>query len=738
MRHTPLLLLAALCALFSACQVESVPEPTEETYAKSFFKNFGPVASTQTWNMATRQTVTVTAGTQPADVKVFVKFCGKYRLAADYKAVSGTRELAFDAPQGTQDLLVKVNHCAFRVKPGAHITPQSATRVGTGNSVVGVSAVTDPNLWYECTAEQLLDFDEILPEKQYNRGKVANNFMYVSHGPFILYPIFWNTSQTNTVGIYYYDADYQIVRVPVYKIKNADGDNILMGENPYWNPDHAVDWPVSNNPVADANTPKDNKFVSKGILIDIAEGTRFGMYIDDGQHIFYSEQERNPDPFYEVMPDKTKKFYSGIQSSHAATFTSPHLYQGNTCLAFEDWYENGQDNAAGGDTGTDNDLNDVVVLLKGNPLRPTVEEQENALDGEMAWVLATEDLGDIGDFDFNDVVVRVSNVAGTEYLGVKALAAGGRLPVSLSFNGATVGDGRFHAWFGDGTIPETTFINTSTVDVAGKTERIAKPDGFTMEGLGTYANDRLGGFAINVEREDGTFQTVKFPGAGQAPQMICVPEGWAWPKERVNIHDAYPQFAAWQQNPEANTEWYKTYAGGNVCFTPHYRDDSGFDDDDATVDDTHSLPVELVRTDYKTDGSGEVQDLLYRIQFPKHFFDQIAAAIQADPSTSGPVIRVSLNYPDAGVTSDTYALFCWKDPANGWACTPYIAVNPTSQNFTFGGDFMTAVLGCTAVTPPAPLSAADAYYEVFLECFGGTTLTTGGTNTGVRVLQPTQ
>ena len=82
-----------------------------------------------------------------------------------------------------------------------------------------------------------------------------------------------------------------------------------------------------------------------------------------------------------------------------------------------------------------------------------------------------------------------------------------------------------------------------------------KPD-FSM------ANN-MGGFAIQVVRTPTNAITITAPTSGLAPQMFCVPGTWAWPKERVNIEDAYLQFANWSANSN-NIEWYNSPVEGST------------------------------------------------------------------------------------------------------------------------------------------------------------------------------
>jgi hypothetical protein len=68
----------------------------------------------------------------------------------------------------------------------------------------------------------------------------------------------------------------------------------------------------------------------------------------------------------------------------------------------------------------------------------------------------------------------------------------------------------------------------------------------------------MGGFNIVMHKEsstDGKGQVIITPpNEGEAPQMICVPAGWKWPKERVPINDPYPLFGEWGKD-YTNAKW---------------------------------------------------------------------------------------------------------------------------------------------------------------------------------------
>lgn len=198
---------------------------------------------------------------------------------------------------------------------------------------------------------------------------------------------------------------------------------------------------------------------------------------------------------------------------------------------------------------TGNDLKESDCTGKGNIPTDYVPEQK---DETQTWIVACEDLGSIGDYDFNDVVFEVSYANGDTEAYVTALAGGGTLAVYIC-NGANV-VGEIHEMFGFDDI--TLMINTG-VDYEwngrngfkGKTVKIEVPSGFAM-------SDNMGGFYLKVMNGDGQFENSKIgPSVGVAPQMICVPSPWRWPTETIRINEAYPLFGDWGSGYDYKGHW---------------------------------------------------------------------------------------------------------------------------------------------------------------------------------------
>ena len=199
-----------------------------------------------------------------------------------------------------------------------------------------------------------------------------------------------------------------------------------------------------------------------------------------------------------------------------------------------------------------NDLTQSECTGRGNipnDYGPTVDDEVQT------WRVACEDLGSIGDYDFNDIVFDVAYVAGESTATITAQAAGGTLAAYLCHE--TAGQiGEIHWMFEFDDI--TLMINTGVDhewggrnNFKGKTISIPVSTDFSM------ANN-MGGFYLEIVNGDKKVNTTVGPkAAGETPQMICVPSDWRWPTETVNIGVAYPDFGAWGSN-YGNDSWYKT------------------------------------------------------------------------------------------------------------------------------------------------------------------------------------
>ncbi|MCD7926164.1 MAG: DUF4842 domain-containing protein [Bacteroides sp.] len=204
--------------------------------------------------------------------------------------------------------------------------------------------------------------------------------------------------------------------------------------------------------------------------------------------------------------------------------------------------------------GSDFDCNDIIFYIDpGEDEKiPDVVDPEKPIEKEpMSWIIACEDLGSVGDYDFNDVVFSVSHVSGENTAVVTPLAAGGTLPAKILYKGKEIGE--IHALLGGSNT--STMINTSNWGKAGTPITLTVGTNFTM------SSSDMGGFSLKIG--DSTV-SIAAPGKGEAPQMICVPGNWAWPTERTSIVSAYSKFGEWGANYGTSKDWWEKPTGSVI------------------------------------------------------------------------------------------------------------------------------------------------------------------------------
>ncbi len=146
-----------------------------------------------------------------------------------------------------------------------------------------------------------------------------------------------------------------------------------------------------------------------------------------------------------------------------------------------------------------------------------------------------EDLGEIGDFDFNDVVFDVASYGGSTIITLQA--AGGTLPLYIRANGE---DYEVHGLFGVST---TTMVNTvSPNEKAPVMFRI--PGVALASDIDIVVKDQIAGeYPLTAE-------------VGEAPKKICVETRYEWTKERQRISDKYELFERWVKDRTFAGAWY--------------------------------------------------------------------------------------------------------------------------------------------------------------------------------------
>lgn len=205
-------------------------------YRENFLNTFGKIDPEQDWNIATRACVTVTTSA-PTNVKIYAKTDGTYRIVADYDNVNGTKQLGFDMREDVTELVVTNGSESHYVKPGDNVTFGASTRAiytaDKGANQAGVKAEEyaefDADLYVGAVVKTGTG---ILPEEEANLDKVTQNFSYISNGPFTIHPIYWNSSSSHVLGVYWKEGNeyhYQ----DVYKDMDAPAKDLATRKLTY-------------------------------------------------------------------------------------------------------------------------------------------------------------------------------------------------------------------------------------------------------------------------------------------------------------------------------------------------------------------------------------------------------------------------------------------------------------------------------------------------------------------------
>ena len=267
----------------------------------------------------------------------------------------------------------------------------------------------------------------------------------------------------------------------------------------------------------------------KGIKIEAPVGTPVEVYLDnlmetDGSKKNYVAGTTNGQAVYVNIPENIIPELQGVELADNAVVKY---------IGIEDVIGN----------SSDNDFNDVVLAVVGNPDVP----QEKIITNDQYEVKTCrakrymiEDLGATDDFDFNDVVVDVEentvithqvtyengvlksdNVISEKTEATKAVirAMGGTIDFEL-----TIGE---TSWSKSkaGFDVKTMYNTQGTVDY---NKVLAE---FVVTGWSAQANN----ISIKVKGKDGQVYDITFPKAGEAPMIIAVDPSQKWMKERSSV-----------------------------------------------------------------------------------------------------------------------------------------------------------------------------------------------------------
>lgn len=567
-------------------------------YKEQFYNMFGNADPNHTWNMAQSRSLDVTInseGTYTVKVWTANPRLGESNafLLGQYDRVPGgaTSSFACDMPQDVKTAYVGIIDengdriiLPSEVKDGKVSVEFGAlgtrTAFSGGNGSITYTAIDKSN----GKEFQKGDMDaplNTLPEQQQNIGKVSQDFEYVSTGEFTIYPMYSVTGNAGSdgkgerLGIYLVDEngnkEGDVVWIWQSTVNDGgttgtatwfDGYNSNTGQ---WETDF-FGFCTDRTLTLQIDNPKvvwgGNNFVdpytairAEGVTVNIPEGTRFGMVLDaSGGGPYYSNSAYNQDQGWPFPGTKTDT--DGVKDVYAATFE----YQGRLYLAFEDWNY--------GNDWHDCDFNDVVFVMPETTKKPIVIDKDTK-DVSMSYIVACEDLGGTFDWDFNDVVYAIEHVSGQTTAKLKLLAAGGTLPVNISYNDSVI---RFNGKNGlCEDLHEAFGVDQKTpVNVGGYSASPVYSEEFTVGADAFSMSTHASAFKIHVEYPDGSLGAqigVPDRNAGQEPQAFLVADpNWKWPNEKVSITSVYPEFTEWVAN--LNTNWCGSVWGDEGNGTP--------------------------------------------------------------------------------------------------------------------------------------------------------------------------
>lgn len=178
------------------------------------------------------------------------------------------------------------------------------------------------------------------------------------------------------------------------------------------------------------------------------------------------------------------------------------------------------------------------------------------------YTYAFEDmmLGDNSDYDFNDVVLRVTTPDTEGKVTVTLEAAGATRQIAVKHKST---DGTVRTLWED--VHTALGVNAGTMVNTGT--------GVTSDETPTVSDFYIGSITTNGDfyiLVDGTTE-VHIPqytegfANGDVPYALQVTgTDWKWPTETTTITKAYEKFASWASNALEDTDWYKTVTIANV------------------------------------------------------------------------------------------------------------------------------------------------------------------------------
>lgn len=212
-------------------------------------------------------------------------------------------------------------------------------------------------------------------------------------------------------------------------------------------------------------------------------------------------------------------------------------------------------------SGTDN-ADIKIPASTCNPGYNSTPDGGGEKDKVIEYAYAFEDMMvKAGDYDFNDVVLFVTTPYkkdGKLVIDATLKAAGATKKLKVLFKNGTTTTTLFenaHTALG---VSEGTIVNTGATTGTPSTVTIEVGENFNLTNNGDfYISD--GQREIHIPNFTTGFK------AGDAPYALRIAQAnWKWPKEQIQITEAYPDFANWANDATQAPDWYNNFNSGKV------------------------------------------------------------------------------------------------------------------------------------------------------------------------------
>lgn len=548
MKKLFLLPLALGSVLLSSCQDEDFGyESSKIAYEKTMSQMLGEVAPDQTWVNAEQGYVTISEECQ--NVKVFDGLTGK--VIANYNNLRPGSKVYYNATIGYNPTISN-GTVAMEVKNGQDVSFKAAGRAVSPISVSYGNTDKTITCFKDVDPSSYVNFKSNFIEKDFHRYKIGDknirgNVEFVATGDavdgkvtFVLYPAYWDSPEHLTIGLYYYDpatSDLVVDKTPIYK--NREDNSVLFG-NATDKKQSANDWicvgdVTSSNDRTEGGYQKLTQWDVFPIYVSVQENLVFGFWIKgDDDKLYFANPALNDDCTDEAC-------------SHSGTFdiNAKETYYRRFYPVEDEWAGEAAPLYIGMNANSHkpNGFYDIYFVMKA---------VRNINYETSSYTLCFEDLGATSwqDMDFNDCVLKLTCANGQKTAGLQLLAAGGRLPIKVTYNGAPVWEKEIHAALGKDLVPVNAnqFKTGVTKDVEtadAVSATITLPDSWTIQSL-------VAKIGLDV---DGKTQVSIPETTGDYPKGFAVAGDFQWPGEQQNITTVYGDFSTWAAKPDFSY-WY--------------------------------------------------------------------------------------------------------------------------------------------------------------------------------------